>query len=179
MHKERWKPIEGHSTYKVSDTGRIMHFYKGKWYFMNFSLADGYYLVRIDGKTQRVHRLVALAFIPNPNNYPYVNHKDFNRINNFYENLEWCTPKYNVNYSICNMRDTKNTKIGVSGEKYISITNSNNFRVQIRLERCYFYKVFNSLKDAIIARNNVLKENNYEIKTYKSGSDTTENQTRS
>lgn len=45
-----------------------------------------------------VHRLVALAFIPNSNNYPDINHKDENPANNCVENLEWCTEKYNMNY---------------------------------------------------------------------------------
>ena len=45
-----------------------------------------------------VHRLVAEAFIPNPNNYPYVNHKDENPSNNHSDNLEWCTNEYNMSY---------------------------------------------------------------------------------
>lgn len=49
-------------------------------------------------KTALVHRLVAEAFIDNPNNYKHINHKDENKENNCAENLEWCTAKYNLNY---------------------------------------------------------------------------------
>lgn len=49
-------------------------------------------------KTEKVHRLVAMAFIPNPNNYPIINHKDENPTNNNASNLEWCDHKYNLNY---------------------------------------------------------------------------------
>lgn len=46
-----------------------------------------------------IHRLVAQAFIPNPNNYPIINHKDENQRNNRVDNLEWCTYKYNNEYN--------------------------------------------------------------------------------
>ena len=49
-------------------------------------------------KTIGLHRLLALTFIPNPNNWPQVNHKDENKLNNSISNLEWCTAKYNCNY---------------------------------------------------------------------------------
>jgi hypothetical protein len=51
-------------------------------------------------KRKRIHRLVAQAFIPNPNNYPEVNHKDENRLNNDVSNLEWCSNYYNQNYGL-------------------------------------------------------------------------------
>ena len=50
-------------------------------------------------KSYLVHRLVALAFIPNPNNYPEVNHKNEDKTDNRVENLEWCDRSYNINYS--------------------------------------------------------------------------------
>ena len=66
--------------------------------------ADGYMQITV-GKTgnrsqYRVHRMVAEAFIPNPDNLPEVNHKDNDRTNNCVDNLEWCTHVYNIQYSI-------------------------------------------------------------------------------
>lgn len=62
----------------------------------------GYLLVSfsMNGKliTKKVHRLVAKTFIPNPNNWPQVNHKDNNPANNCVSNLEWCTGEYNIEY---------------------------------------------------------------------------------
>lgn len=54
-----------------------------------------YYCVSIGGKNQKIHRLVAEAFIPNPQNKPIVHHKDHNKYNNHYTNLEWTTSKEN------------------------------------------------------------------------------------
>lgn len=68
-----------------------------------------------------IHRLVAQLFIPNPNNYKYVNHKDFNRQNNSVSNLEWCTAKHNSEQTLKNnhlIRDSKGKF--VSNYKYSS-----------------------------------------------------------
>ncbi len=57
-----------------------------------------------------VHRLVAIAFLPNPNGYKEVNHIDENKANNMISNLEWCSSKYNVNYGTRNERASKSSK---------------------------------------------------------------------
>ena len=54
-----------------------------------------------------IHRLVAEAFIPNPDDLPIINHKDENKLNNVVSNLEWCTHKYNSNYGTINKRLSK------------------------------------------------------------------------
>ena len=115
--EEIWKDIEGYENlYQVSNQGRIkrkdtfvnhnkggFRLWKGR--ILKQNTVYGYKQVILhkngDAKCFRVHRLVAKAFIPNPDNLPEVNHKDCNRSNNFIENLEWCTSEYNINYSDC------------------------------------------------------------------------------
>lgn len=67
---------------------------------------QGYCTIKLskNGKkrTARIHRLVAEVFIPNPNNYPCVNHIDGNKLNNHIENLEWCTHQQNMQHASLN-----------------------------------------------------------------------------
>lgn len=113
MIKEEWKPITYiNDRYYVSNLGRVKSTIKWnikelKWdkkeCLVSISNHHRYSIVRLvdkNGKTKgyTVHRLVAKAFIPNPNNYPVINHKDENRYNNRVDNLEWCTQQYNVCY---------------------------------------------------------------------------------
>lgn len=88
------------NSYKISMDGFIINAKNGRiiQYY-----TKGYARVRLalDGlkyKIFQVHRLVALQFIPNPNNYPCVNHKDGNKLNNHVDNLEWCTQQQNVQH---------------------------------------------------------------------------------
>lgn len=73
---------------------------------------QGYYEVALskNGKKRflKVHRLIAITFIPNLNKLPSINHKDENKLNNCIDNLEWCTIKYNCNYGTRNKKIYKN-----------------------------------------------------------------------
>ena len=95
---EEWRNIQGHEGYQASNTGRVRDINKGIILTQYNRNKLGYKAVTIGGKPISVHRLVAQAFIPNPNNLPMVNHKDENPSNNCVENLEWCDAKYNCNY---------------------------------------------------------------------------------
>lgn len=112
--KEIWKPIKGYEGYyEVSNLGNLRSmerivkcngYPKQTKTSLLLPLIDrqGYYYIQLhkEGKvkTFKVHRLVAMAFLPNDNHYKYINHKDENKGNNCVENLEWCTAKYNINY---------------------------------------------------------------------------------
>ena len=100
--EEIWKDIKGfEGLYQVSNMGRVKSVRKNI-ILKNQIARKGYERVILcinnSPKNYFVHRLVANAFIPNPDNLPQVNHKDENKLNNRVENLEWCTQKYNVNY---------------------------------------------------------------------------------
>ena len=115
MNSEEWRPVLGYEgLYEVSNTGivrsvdryvknghssyrlhkgKVISLLKGEYGYIQVNL---YY----NGKNYKkyVHRLVAEAFLPNPDNLPQINHKDEDKTNNNVTNLEWCTAKYNINY---------------------------------------------------------------------------------
>lgn len=125
---EVWKPVVGYEgLYEVSSLGRVRSIphdvpcvcgrrtVPGRVLCPSKSKTTQYMSVCLsDGnrkKTYLVHRLVALAFLPNPNKYPAINHKDENKENNCVSNLEWCTPIYNNNYGTIKQRISAKNKI--------------------------------------------------------------------
>lgn len=124
MIKEIWKDVTGYEgRYQVSNFGnvkRLSYSYIDSWGTGRFRIKpeqlipsqvnkkSGYKMLDLRLNNQRkrvyVHRLVAQAFIPNPNNLPQVNHKDENKLNNHVDNLEWCTHAYNQRYGTKSVR---------------------------------------------------------------------------
>lgn len=115
--QEIWKDIKGYENrYQVSNLGKIRRknydYRSPKYRILKPKIEkNGYYRITLSfnncSKTYGIHRLVAQAFIPNPNNYPIINHKDENPSNNYVENLEWCTYSYNSSYGSARYRKFK------------------------------------------------------------------------
>ena len=116
---EEWRPIRGfEGLYEVSNLGRVRsldgwrdwttrcgnpgkRFYRGRIIIPQLKNSGYLFIMLHDHDTYRIatiHRLVAETFVPNPDNFNVVNHKDENKLNNAASNLEWCTYSYNVNY---------------------------------------------------------------------------------
>ena len=132
--EEEWRPIKDYEgLYEVSNMGRVKSLKRHDTLGREkeekiLALANdrlGYKMVSLckDGKRTmyKVHRLVAIAFIPNPDNLPIINHKDENKSNNNVCNLEWCTYKYNSNYGTNPQRLSewmKKNRVGENNPNY-------------------------------------------------------------
>ena len=106
--EEIWRDVVGfEGVYQVSNTGIVRRIYPNRTKTLKQCRAGGrtnkeylYVNMSANGKyrSSSVHRLVAEAFIPNPEGLPQVNHKDEHKFNNCVDNLEWCTASYNNRY---------------------------------------------------------------------------------
>ena len=143
--KEEWRDIKGYEDlYQVSNLGRVKSLKDNKGNYRekilsNSTTTQGYLFVHLykNGKVKlfTVHRLVAMHFIENSNNYKEVNHKDEDKFNNRVDNLEWCTRKYNQNYG---------TRTQRASEKMKGSKNPRSRKVQCITTG----KVFNYIKEA-------------------------------
>lgn len=98
--EEIWKEIQGfEGEYAISNKGNVRNIRTGRILGGGYD-SMGYKQIKLKGKKYLIHSLVALAFIPNPYNLPYINHKNEIKDDNEVSNLEWCTASYNTNYSI-------------------------------------------------------------------------------
>ena len=124
---EEWRDVVGfEGYYEVSNTGLVRR--KDTGHILAQQIRRGYASVHLSGQgvksRQRVNRIVATAFIENPHNYPYVNHKDEDKSNNRVENLEWCTAHYNANYGTRNVKLKVPVIIVETGMVYDSVTDA-------------------------------------------------------
>lgn len=169
---EEWRDIKGYEgIYQVSDHGNIRsldrrvvnhrsgstRLCKGEL-FSPFDNGHGYLAVPLrvgrKRKNHYVHRLVAEAFIDNPDGKPVINHIDYNTHNNNVNNLEWCTQGENIKHSAVHMMKPRSKcKPTNTGEKYISRRIENgNVRYRVRNNRS-----FKTLQEAIAYRDEVMK----------------------
>lgn len=170
--KELFKAIEGYEgLYEVSNLGNVKSLRRG--IILKPGKARGYLKVNLrkDNKSQyfAVHRLVAMVFIPNPENLPYVNHKDENPSNNCVENLEWCSAQYNNTYGTAIKRRVETR----TGREYIE---DPELRHQARNDYKRKYnqdhkeehkKWYQEHKEDTITRARIFRQNNKEkVKEY-------------
>lgn len=160
--EEIWKNISGfEGLYMVSNMGRIKsidriitqsnirkRFFKGKILPGRLMFGYDYTLLCYKGKEShfRTHRLVAIAFIPNHENKPEINHKDGIKSNNRVENLEWCTPSENQKHSFKYNLERKRSRywLGKKGAEH---------PISKRVIDISCGKIYNSIKDCANANN--------------------------
>jgi len=116
--KEIWKEIEDHDGYFISNYGRVksIRLYRGSIeprILTPRKHSRGYVNINLDGKNYYIHRLVAQAFIPNPEGLEQVNHIDEQKNNNVYTNLEWISNYDNAMWGTRNQRTAKKNSIPV------------------------------------------------------------------
>jgi len=157
--------IQGYPNYLIYEDGRV--FSKGNKFnkpkFLKYRHDNrGYYIVNLykEGKpkNQKIHRLVALHYIPNPNNFPCIDHIDRDRHNNSIDNLRWCD--YATNNQNIDLR--KDNKLGI---KNISKCQNVGYTFQKRIYGKIHRKWFKTLDEAIQYKEDYLKRNNNTITT--------------
>jgi len=147
---ENWKKIEGFEEYEVSDWGRVR---RGENVLKGVGNCRGYLRVQLckEGTVVQklIHRLVCLAFLPNPEGKRTVNHIDRTKTNNRLENLEWATDSEQILHSP--------KPVGVSGRRHIRQLPNGSWRVQITRNNIrVFNRTFKTLSEAITARDEVI-----------------------
>ena len=170
--QEIFKDIKGYEgLYKISNKGRVKaltawsgNYYKAKYINKEKILTPtdngkGYLIIGLCKRGKRknfyIHRLVAEAFIKNPNNLPQVNHIDYDKTNNNVNNLEWISQAENIKYSVVNMRGKKHKSHTNTGEQNITYRASKKrYRVTIKQKEYGSYK---TLQEAIAKRDAILR----------------------
>ena len=170
---EEWKDVVGYEgLYKVSNKGNVLscnYYRNSKPHLMKPQKNSNGYLKVVLSKNKKskqftIHRLVALAFLPNPDNLEMVNHKDENPENNNIENLEWCSRSYNQVYSM-NLHEDRRMVFGnnfrdkKTGQNLSPYTKKGVPHTEKRKVRMSTYegneiRIFNNCSEAAVFVNN-------------------------
>lgn len=165
---EEWRDIAGYEKlYKVSNLGRVKSLARERVgsniyqdaFKRTYSekildpVSRGEYLAVTlykEGKQSRksIHRLVLLAFVPNPDNLPEADHINRNKHDNCLENLRWASHSTN---SL-----NRDMRLGISNNRFITLSDEGTYRVRIKRTDLYFNKTFSSLEEAVEARDTSL-----------------------
>lgn len=160
--------IKGFDGYFINTKGEIISDnpynsnYKGRIKLTPSKDANGYFVVTLNNKSYKIHRLVALTFIPNPYGYPQVNHKDEDKSNNSVSNLEWCTSQYNNTY---NDKHYRATRWACKKCKLINIK-TNNIKIYDSINVVAGVLSVNKATTAYHIKHNSVLNNTYKVELY-------------
>lgn len=141
--KEKWKSID--ENYLISNYGNV--YSKHRKRYLKKSKLGGYYFVRLSYGVSLIHRLIALHFIPNPNNYSDVDHIDRNPLNNNINNLRWISCSANI----LNSKLRTDNTTGHKGVYFVKRTKKWHARIKTNNKDKHL-GFFNNIEDAIKAR---------------------------
>ena len=156
---EIWKTILGFNMYEVSNFGNIRSLFNGKKRMITKVVQHGYFNVTLYNKNIKkkiqVHRLVAIAFIPNPENKTQVNHISGIKNDNRVDNLEWCTPSENIIHAYRNglkkgVRGSKSNFSILKEEDILQIKNTYNKGELSQLQIAKMYNISQSAVSLIV-----------------------------
>lgn len=156
MGNEIWKDIEGYEgLYQVSNLGNVKSLnyrhHGGTSNLHQYRLPQGYMVVHLykDNKKKMhyVHRLVGQAFLDNPQNLPEINHINENQSDNSVENLEWCSSKYNTNYS--RVKHPERYFTSINGKRTNKKTKYSNFVINQLAKDGTIIKQWNNISEIV------------------------------
>lgn len=158
-----WKPVKNYEgIYEISENGDVKRIAKtnnqyGQGHILKHNIINGYAHVQLHKsgtvKSMRVHRLVAMSFLDNPNNKPHVNHLDGYKLNNHVSNLEWCTPSENELH--------KHRVLHKTHRKYVLTNEQINKIVKMRLDGKRLHELSYAFKVPIDTIHKVLANLNH------------------
>lgn len=155
---EEWRAVPGYEgLYEVSNMGNVRNVRRNT--LLRLPKTNNGYIRIVLSKNGiktgfQVHRIVAQAFLPNPDNLPQVNHKDEVKSNNCVDNLEWCSAKYNSNYG-SRLERSRDTAIkngyytGLSKEEYRKKYRDKNKEKIREKQRGYMRKYYENNKEKV------------------------------